>query len=86
MNHLEIYNIGEDKADIDIEGSVLNAECGHRKRRRIANKMYNDFWTHQSNIYVFFSIFTTCHKLASPPKNLHDGHAKCANTLYDVFC
>jgi hypothetical protein len=45
MNHLEIYNIGEDKADVDIEGSVLNAQCGRRKHRRITNKMYNDFWT-----------------------------------------
>jgi len=46
MNHSEIYNIGKDKADVDIEGSVLNAECGCGKHRWIANKMYNNFWTH----------------------------------------
>ncbi|KAG2133794.1 uncharacterized protein EDB93DRAFT_1306630, partial [Suillus bovinus] len=46
MNHSEIYNVSEDSTDLGIEGSVRNAEQGRGKRRRIANKMYNDFWTH----------------------------------------
>ncbi|KAG2359742.1 hypothetical protein BDR07DRAFT_1360856 [Suillus spraguei] len=43
-NHSEIYNISEG-TDLDIEGAA-NAEWWRGKRRRIANKMYNDFWTH----------------------------------------
>ncbi|KAG2157714.1 uncharacterized protein EDB93DRAFT_1078161, partial [Suillus bovinus] len=46
MNHSEIYNVSEDSTDLGIEGSVRNAEQGCGKRRWIANKMYNDFWTH----------------------------------------
>ncbi|KAG1745408.1 uncharacterized protein EDB91DRAFT_1335323 [Suillus paluster] len=47
-NHSEVYDVGDIAAE-DVEGgsnSVLKVEYGRGKCRRIANSMYDDFWSY----------------------------------------